>query len=454
MLLVASYFFYMSWIPIFGFLIFGLTLFNWYWGKLLNKAGANRKHIFTVGIVINLLCLGYFKYANFFLDSIQTLLKPFMHSGSHAALNIILPLGISFFVFEFIHYLFEIYRGHKPINSFVLFALFASFFPTQIAGPIKRYPDFATQMQEEKKLSLSYFDEGIPLIILGVAKKLLLADNLAVVVDMMVNTHSVYGSLETWFIAYAFAMQIYFDFSGYTDIARGSALLFGYHIPLNFNLPYIANNMSDFWRRWHISLSSWLRDYLYIPMGGSKGNTFMTDRNLLMTMTLGGLWHGASWNFVVWGVFHGICLIVHRHFSKWRENSTVLRGFLRSRWFTILSVFLTFHVVCIGWVFFRIADISVALAMVKKMVLLSPIYTRVEAGHFLLLKPDLPVIVPLVILLVAGLLVATPVVGILRERSFFTRVPIPVKALYCALVIFSIVTFCPDNSTPFIYFQF
>ena len=454
MLLLASYYFYMSWIPIFGLLILGMTLFNWLWGKLLSNAQSNRKHIFTAGIAINLICLGYFKYANFFLDTAHNLLRPITHAGSHAALNIILPLGISFFAFEFIHYLFEIYRGRQPINSFVLFALFASFFPTQIAGPIKRYPDFEAQMQDEKKLSLSYFDEGIPLIIIGVAKKLLLADNLAVVVDMMASTHSAYGSLETWFVAYAFAMQIYFDFSGYTDIARGSALLFGYHIPLNFNLPYIANNISDFWRRWHISLSSWLRDYLYIPLGGSKGSKLNTDRNLLLTMALGGLWHGASWNFVVWGVFHGLCLIAHRNFSQWRENTTVLKGFFESKWFSALSVILTFHVVCIGWVFFRITDINAAFSMVKKMVLLSPIYTRAEAGHFLVLKPDLPVIVPLVMLLVAGLLLATPVVGYLRQSGFFGRVPAPLKALYFTLVIFAVITFFPDNSTPFIYFQF
>jgi alginate O-acetyltransferase complex protein AlgI len=454
MLLLASYFFYMSWIPVFGLLIFGMTLFNWLWGKLLCKAQAKKKHIFSAGIAINLLCLGYFKYANFFLDSFQTLLSPITHSGSHAALNIILPLGISFFAFEFIHYLFEIYRGRQPIDSFVLFALFASFFPTQIAGPIKRYPDFAAQMQEEKKLSLNYFDEGVPLIIMGVAKKLLLADNLAVLVDMMAKTHSAYGSVETWLIAYAFAMQIYFDFSGYTDIARGSALLFGYHIPINFNLPYIANNMSDFWRRWHISLSTWLRDYLYIPLGGSKGSKLSTDRNLLLTMALGGLWHGAAWNFVVWGVFHGLCLIVHRNFSQWRENTTVLKGFFESKWFSAISVFLTFHVVCIGWVFFRITDIGAAFSMVKKMVFLSPIYTRAEAGHFLVLRPDLPVIVPVVILLVAALLLATPLVGYLRQSGFFGRVPAPLKALYFTLVIFSIVTFCPDSSTPFIYFQF
>ena len=454
MLLAASYLFYMSWIPIFGLLILGLTLFNWLWGKLLAKSADRKKFVFAAGIAINLICLAYFKYTNFFIGTFETLLRPITHSNSHIALNIILPLGISFFVFEFIHYLFEINRGRKPIDSFVLFALFAAFFPTQIAGPIKRFPDFQAQMQEEKKISLSYFDEGIPLIITGVAKKLLLADNMAVLVDMMANTHASYGSLETWLMAYAFAFQIYFDFSGYTDIGRGSALLFGYHIPLNFNLPYIAANMSDFWRRWHISLSSWLRDYLYIPLGGSRGSKLQTDRNLLLTMALGGLWHGASWNFVVWGIYHGLCLIVHRNFSQWRENTTHLRAFLDSKAFNVLSILLTFHAVCIGWVFFRVTDIGAAFSMVKKMVFMSPIFTKAEAGHFLVFRPELPVIIPTAIALVALLLVATPLVGHLRQSGYFQRVPAPVKALYFAIVIFSIVTFCPDSTTPFIYFQF
>jgi alginate O-acetyltransferase complex protein AlgI len=249
-------------------------------------------------------------------------------------------------------------------------------------------------------------------------------------------------------------MQIYFDFSGYTDIARGSAHLFGYHIPLNFNLPYIASNISDFWRRWHISLSTWLRDYLFIPLGGSRGTSLQTDRNLLLTMALGGLWHGASWNFVVWGVFHGLCLIVHRHFVQWKESAAALKGVFESRLFSVFSCLLTFHVVCIGWVFFRMHDIGAAFGMVKKMVLLSPLYTRAEADNFILLKPELPVVVPVVLILVAILLVATPTVGYLREKGLVSRIPSPLKALYVSIVILAIVTFCPDNSTPFIYFQF
>lgn len=454
LLFVASYFFYMSWIPIFGVLIFAMTLGNWLLGKLIAKA-ENKKPLLILGVAANLLCLGYFKYANFFIDTAQQLVSAITHHPSASiTLNIILPLGISFFVFEFIHYLVELSRGKKPIDSFVLFALFAAFFPTQIAGPIKRYEDFAAQMQEEKKIKLSYFDEGIPLIVIGLAKKLLIADNLAVFVDMFAKTNYAYGSLETWFFAYVFAMQIYFDFSGYTDIGRGSAHLFGYHIPINFNFPYIATSIADFWRRWHISLSTWLRDYLFIPLGGSRCSKWINDRNLLLTMALGGLWHGAGMNFIVWGIYHGMLLVVHSHFAKWRERQTTLKPYLESWYFRLFSTVLTFHCVCIGWVFFRIHDFGQMLSMVKKMVLFSPILTKVEAGEFLILKPELPVSVPVAIMITIGLLIATPTISYASQKGWIARIPKPLKAVYVTAVILAIVTFLPDNSTPFIYFQF
>lgn len=454
MLLLASYFFYMSWVPAFILLVLAMTVFNHIWAGVLYRSEDKKKLYLGIGIVVNLLFLAYFKYADFAVQSAASLFNLVTHQKQSWAVDILLPLGISFFTFEFIHYLFEIYRGNKPIKSFVLFALFAAFFPTQIAGPIKRYPDFQAQMEKEQKLRLSYFDEGIPLIVIGVAKKVLLADNLAVLVDMMSQHPGAYGAVETWIFAYAFAFQIYFDFSGYTDIARGSAMLFGYHIPINFNMPYIANNVSDFWRRWHISLSSWLRDYLYIPLGGSRNGSFATNRNLLLTMALGGLWHGASWNFVVWGVFHGSCLIIHRLFSSWRESNELARKWCATRVFHLLSILLTFHVVCIAWVFFRMQDIRLAGAMVKKMIFLSPTFSPVAPGQFLLLRDNLPVVVPVVLIIVAALLLQNLPISFLNGKQFFKKMPAPLKALYCTLLILAIVTFLPDSSTPFIYFQF
>ena len=451
LLLIASYYFYMSWMPAFIVLILGMTLFNWLWGDVLFKNPDKRKLIFGIGVGANLLCLGFFKYSTFLLDSMGGVYQLFSkhNLGWHA--DIILPLGISFFSFEFIHYLFEIYRGGKPIKSFVLFALFAAFFPTQIAGPIKRYKDFETQMLSFPPLRLSHFDEGVPLIVLGMAKKLLLADNLSTFVQMGLTDPHAYGSPELWLFAYAFAFQIYFDFSGYTDIGRGSAMLFGYHIPINFNM---AKNMAEFWHRWHISLSSWLRDYLFIPLGGSRGGRWLTHRNLFLTMAIGGLWHGASWNFVVWGVFHGLALIVHREFVVFKEQVLWLKRFVASPLGNFASIFLTFHAVCIGWVFFRVQDMGQAFFIVKRMMLLSPIFTRAEGHSFIVLKPELPVVVPVVLIMIAVLVVFNIPISRASENGLFRRAPAPLKALFCTALILAMITFQPDNSAPFIYFQF
>jgi alginate O-acetyltransferase complex protein AlgI len=446
MLLVASYAFYMSWIPVFILLILPMTIFNWLFGAFLHKCTAQKKLVFGIGVAINLIILGVFKYANFFIHSV----------GQDWTVNIILPLGISFFTFEFIHYLFEIYRGSKPIDSFVLFALFAAFFPTQIAGPIKRYPDFVAQMLEDRKLRLSYFDEGIPLIVIGLAKKILLADNLAVLVDLGFNNNTIasFGAPELWVFAWAFAFQIYFDFSGYTDIGRGSAMLFGYHIPINFNMPYIASNISDFWRRWHISLSTWLRDYLFIPLGGSRYGRWITNRNLLLTMALGGLWHGASWNFVVWGVYHGLLLVAHREFAEWSKSVVWLRNAVDSRVGRIASILLTFQCVCVGWVFFRVIDLNAAWAAVKKMVLLRPLRTSLETDHLLIFDERWPLTVPVALLVVAMLLLLNFPVSRLNERGAFRAASPFAKAAFCAATIILITIFLPDSNQPFIYFQF
>lgn len=456
MLLLASYYFYMSWMPAFILLILGMTVFNFFLGRVLHGCAAEKKKaVFTTGLVANLLCLGFFKYTNLLLDTLAHAVGFVSHHPApvwHA--DIILPLGISFFAFEFIHYLFEIYRGGAPIKSFVLFALFAAFFPTQIAGPIKRYKDFEQQMLSDTHLKLSHFDEGVPLIVLGMAKKLLLADNLATLVDMGLTDPRVYGAPELWLFMYAFAFQIYFDFSGYTDIGRGSAMLFGYHIPINFNMPYFAKNMSDFWHRWHISLSTWLRDYLFIPLGGSRQGRWMTHRNLFLTMAIGGLWHGASWSFVVWGMFHGLALIVHREFVFFKESTVKLKAFVDSKFGQILSIILTFHAACIGWVFFRIQDVSQAFFVAKRMLFFSPILTKAENHSFLVLKPELPVIVPVVTVMVLLLVLTNLPVSAMSEKGWFKAAPAPLKAAFCTALIIAIITFLPDTSAPFIYFQF
>ncbi len=454
MLLIASYIFYMSWIPQFILLIVPMTFLNWLWGFYMHRHMDKRKLLLGIGIGLNLLTLGIFKYAGFAVGTASATVGLLTHHNPGWVTNIILPLGISFFTFEFIHYLFEIYRGNKPVNSFVLFALFAAFFPTQIAGPVKRYPDFVAQMLEEKKPHLSDFDEGVPLIITGMAKKLLLANNLSTFVQMGFADPSAFGAIELWLFAYAFAFQIYFDFSAYTDIGRGSAMLFGYHIPINFNLPFIAANMADFWKRWHISLSTWLRDYLFIPIGGSRGTKWKVNWNLFVTMALGGLWHGASWNFVVWGIYHGLCLIVHREFVGLKTKLPQLQKFWESKVFHALSMLLTFNAVVVGCVFFGMTNINVAFNYIKRMVLLHPIYTPVEGHQFLILKKDMPLVVPIVIAMTLMLLLINYPLGKMIEKQAFKVVPVPVKSLYWSALVVLMITFLSNAATPFIYFQF
>ena len=269
LLLVASYVFYMSWKPIYGLLILGLTLANFFLVPMIPKAD-NKKLMIGIVVAVNLVTLSIFKYLGFMFGSVHDLLNLAHISWREPHLHIILPLGISFFVFEFIHYAVEVYRGKPVVNSFPQFALFASFFPTQIAGPIKRYQDFMPQLNIPAKFKWEYLDEGMQMILMGLFKKVIIADNLSTVVQAGFSHPANFSACDLWLLTYAFAFQIFFDFAGYTDIARGSAMLFGYKVPINFNLPYIAANVSDFWHRWHISLSTWLRDYLYIPLGGSS----------------------------------------------------------------------------------------------------------------------------------------------------------------------------------------
>jgi alginate O-acetyltransferase complex protein AlgI len=231
-------------------------------------------------------------------------------------------------------------------------------------------------------------------------------------------------------------------------------MLFGYKIPINFNMPYIAKNISDFWHRWHISLSSWLRDYLFIPLGGSRGGRWLTHRNLFLTMALGGLWHGASWSFMVWGVYHGLALIIHREYTFLRDRISWLKSFSETKLYSAMALLLTFHVVCIGWVFFRVENINSAFTVVKRMILMKPIFSTAEQGQFFVLKENMPVIVPVVLIMVALLLIQNWPVSYLNSKSFFKTLPAPLKAAFCTVLLFALITFITDDQKPIIYFQF
>ncbi|MFM7148206.1 MAG: MBOAT family O-acyltransferase [Gemmataceae bacterium] len=303
LLLGASYYFYASWNKWLALIIFFSTTLDFLVARQIarTETPAWRKLLVGVSVTANLGLLCYFKYVNFFLDSLRDALNACGAQVSLPVLSVILPIGISFYTFEAINYIVDVYRRHvEPERNLANFLLFILFFPHLVAGPIVRARDFLPQIRRRKTWNWARAQVGVQLFLMGLIKKWVIADRMAAFADPVFANPSAYGTETIWVAMFAYAMQIYGDFSGYSDMALGTAHLFGYHLTLNFNMPYLSRNISEFWRRWHISLSTWLRDYLFIPLGGSRGGSWMTYRNLLITMTLGGLWHGASWNFVLW----------------------------------------------------------------------------------------------------------------------------------------------------------
>ena len=340
-LLAASYAFYMAWNPRFVWLLLTLTVIDYWAARLMNKL------MLTVSITANLAFLGFFKYYNFV--AIET--------GHLPLLAIVLPLGISFHTFQSISYVVDVYRGEQAaIRYFPDYALFISFFPQLVAGPIVRAREFFADLDHWTSPAWRMLQEGTLLFLIGLTKKLVFADPFGMVSDSYFgNVRSNPGSLAAWTGAFAFAMQIFFDFSGYTDMAIGLAKLFGFHFPENFARPYLSASVTEFWRRWHMSLSRWLRDYLYIPLGGNRHGQAKTLRNLMLTMLLGGLWHGANWNFVLWGGWHGMLL----------SGERLAQGRVRCPY--LLRWVATFAVVIMGWVLFRARNLSDAAYVFGQM---------------------------------------------------------------------------------------
>jgi alginate O-acetyltransferase complex protein AlgI len=318
-------------------------------------------------MALNLVILGFFKYFNFFAESLHDLLAGFGWQTDIHALNIVLPVGISFYTFQSMSYTIDVYRGElKACRHLWDFALFVSFFPHLVAGPIMRAVDLLPQILEPRKVTQQQWIDGIHLIVWGFWKKVFVADNLAPIVNSIFALPNPTGG-QTLIAVYAFAWQIYCDFSGYTDIARGVAKLMGFELVLNFNLPYFATSPQEFWMRWHISLSSWLRNYLYVPLGGNRGSSIATYRNLLLTMVLGGLWHGAAWNFVLWGAYQGGLLVIHRATKPllgWMFDAKTAFG--RGLSFAV-RVSCMFILTCYGWLLFRAQSFQQIEAMTASL---------------------------------------------------------------------------------------
>jgi D-alanyl-lipoteichoic acid acyltransferase DltB (MBOAT superfamily) len=367
LLVLASYMFYAAWDARFVLLLLGSTAANYLFGRWIDDAADNRrKRWVTAAIVFNLGLLGFFKYCDFFIGSFAHLLGV---APDAWLLHVILPVGISFFTFEGIAYSVDVYRRQLPaVRSPLDFAVFISFFPHLIAGPIIRPHDFFPQLHQRPEPTDEDRRWGLREILKGLLKKVAIADFFALFADAYFKGTPYDGApVPALAGVFAFAMQIYFDFSGYTDIARGCARLLGYRFPVNFARPYLSADIADFWRRWHVSLSSWLRDYLYLPLGGNRRGAARTYINLLIVMALGGLWHGASWNFMAWGLYHGVLLCLHR---GWRAVVA------RAGWTHIadhgalvpLWTALTFVAVTVGWVPFRANDVAGTLHTFRALV--------------------------------------------------------------------------------------
>ena len=358
-LLAASYFFYGWWDWRFLLVMIASTAMDYWIAGAISTSTDPRKRrsLLVVSLVINFSILGFFKYFNFFVDSAVKFAAVLgMHSIPHALFSIILPPAISFYTFQEVAYIVDVYYGRvAAATSFVDYGLFISFFPHLIAGPIQRPSHLLPQVQRPRAVDQTRIYDGVMLILSGLFRKCVIADSCGVLANAAFAGRMGSTGIAALVGIYAFAWQIYGDFSGYSDIARGSAQVLGFHFMVNFRQPYLATSLQDFWRRWHISLSTWLRDYLYIPLGGSRHGEPATYRNLFITMLLGGLWHGANWTFVLWGALHGVGLAVERALG-------LANVIVRTWWRRIL----VFHFVCFGWIFFRAASIGAAWAYLRQ----------------------------------------------------------------------------------------
>ena len=448
-LLVASYVFYMWWNPAFLLLIVFATATNYVFAARLaaSESDGARRGWVVASLVVSLGVLAFFKYGTFIQENTLVAMQLLGYEPHWTTLEILLPVGISFYTFQCLSYTLDVYRRQlEPARSALDFALFVAFFPQLVAGPIVRASDFLPQLEGTPRIRCE--QRSFFLILRGLAKKVLVADNIAVFADGVFAQPEAFPSVVIWLGAICFAIQIYCDFSGYSDIAIGVARILGFEIPKNFDTPYIARNPSDFWRRWHISLSSWLRDYLYISLGGNRSGSFATYRNLMITMLLGGLWHGASWNFVLWGFLHGFVLVVHRLYTDLRAARSP--GYAPSPLpiVRLLSILAMQYWVLLTWITFRVTDFPRMGVAVQKFVLFDFDFGLANLG-----LGRLSLFSTLALLAAFALLHAVSVrVGSIDEA--LGRVRLPWAAAVCFVAGFVALCLWPLTEAPFIYFQF
>ena len=408
-----------------------------------SQSNRERKGWVTLSVVINLGMLAYFKYTNFFIEMANSLVG----QGWLEFQNIFLPVGISFFVFQSMSYTIDIYRRQiKPLDRWIDYLFYLSFFPQLVAGPIVRAKDFIPQIRRPLLVTREMFGQGMCLILIGLIKKAIISDYISLnFVDRIFDAPTLYTGFEYLMAIYGYALQIYCDFSGYSDMAIGIALLLGFHFPKNFDAPYKSATITEFWRRWHISLSSWLRDYLYISLGGNRKGKVRTYINLLLTMVLGGLWHGAAIRFVLWGALHGMALAVHKMWLAvvpWsKANGKDMNPVSR-----LLGIILTFHIVCFGWLLFRAEDMQTVYLMLYQIAntLNVEVIPQVVLGY----KEVFGLIVAGYAMHLLPSAIDADIQRKVVSASFWWQVAMMVGVVWCVMQIKS------SDIQPFIYFQF
>lgn len=437
-----SYYFYYKSSGTYFFLLALVTCFDffiaWFLGRTQNKY--LRRGWVLMSVILNLSLLAYFKYTNFLGEVVASLL-----GGEFTTLDLFLPVGISFFTFQSLSYTIDVYRREiKPLSSLLDYAFYVSFFPQLVAGPIVRAKDFIPQIRKPLFVSRQMFGRGIFLLVVGLFKKAVISDYISInFVERIFDNPTLYSGVENLLGLYGYALQIYCDFSGYSDMAIGIALLLGFHFNLNFDSPYKSASITEFWRRWHISLSSWLRDYLYISLGGNRHGKFRQYLNLFITMLLGGLWHGASWNFLLWGAFHGVALALHKAYMSLSRNKKELpcSGLRR-----ILGTIVTFHFVCFCWIFFRNVDFGHSIDMLRQITTAfrPQLFLQLVDGYWRVFA----------LMGVGYLLHFAPSRWENALCQGVIRLPFLGKALLVVVTVYLVIQMKSSEIQPFIYFQF
>lgn len=444
MLLAASLFFYGCWDWRFVGLLLLTCVCDWTLAQAVARdvvKGKGRRWVAaSLGINLGILCV--FKYFNFFIGSANSLLERMGMSPLGVHMEVVLPVGISFYTFQSLSYVIDVYRRRMaPCRSLADYILFVSLFPQLVAGPIMRATALLPQVQRPRRIRWTSIYSGLSLAAWGLFKKMVIADNLAEVVEKHFSGVGDAGPGGIHAGVLAFAFQVYCDFSGYSDIARGTGRAMGFRLMRNFRFPYLAPSITDFWRRWHISLSTWLRDYLYIPLGGNRGGPWLTARNLFVTMLLGGLWHGAAWTYVLWGAFHGLLLVLERPFRGRVLHATLHEAtspMQKALW--VCRVLVCCHFVGLGWIFFRCEDVSGLGAML--MGYISPL-GWLELHHASLL-----------LALIAPLVIVEFLQYRLGREDLAALLPAPVRAAAGLVATYAFIIFARFESNAFIYFQF